>query len=107
MEPLHNCTSRHPRNALADAFGVEDPDHHVSHFDRHRQVQYSPALLLVGAGRDALSFRLESSQWLPSHELCSTATGIPVMERRNPCLLHLCPSSKEPMAVPASRLDVP
>ena len=44
----HTIATAFPcRNALADAFGVENPESHVSHFERHRAVVYSPALLQV------------------------------------------------------------
>lgn len=41
------CTAAARRAALADAFGVEDPDTHVPYCDRHRAVTYSVALLQV------------------------------------------------------------
>lgn len=35
------------RAALADAFGVSDPDHHVAYWDRTRNVTFSHTLLQV------------------------------------------------------------
>ena len=45
------CEAHNRRRQLAGAFGVADPEHHVSYFDRHRTPDYSPTLLQVGSVR--------------------------------------------------------
>jgi hypothetical protein len=47
LECDRECEALARRAALADAFGVANPDTHVSYFDRHRTVSYSHVLLKV------------------------------------------------------------
>jgi hypothetical protein len=47
LECDRQCAVLARRAALADAFGVTDPDSHVPYWDKHRSVSYSHALLTV------------------------------------------------------------
>ncbi|GAX86309.1 hypothetical protein CEUSTIGMA_g13721.t1 [Chlamydomonas eustigma] len=64
LECDHGCEIEGRRRQLAQAFNVDDPDHHIAYFDRNRTPTYSTSLLQVA--KEHLAFVEHVEQQLTS-----------------------------------------
>lgn len=79
---------------LAAAFNVEDPDHHVSYFDRHRTPVWTPDLLRVATLQPTWVKGLEQllAQFIESTEKRTTLPAMNTQQRVRAPIIIICVS---------------